>query len=356
MTGAKSDLWLPIRPGTEGIVAQAMLRLIADRSLGRQERIDRAKQLAGNVDLNALAAAADLPMEELIHLATIFGTTERPIAIPGGHLAGQPGGIEAMKAIQALNSITGNPGAPGGMALNAGLAMPDLFQKKTFTSFQDAKKLIDQMNAGDVQVLIVHSANPAYELSGQLGIIDALKKVPFVVTFSPIVDETSVQADLILPDRTYLESWGAEEVAPVFDRPMIGSQQPVVTPRFNALSSADILLTLAKGIPAAASALPFNDEVAYLKAAVTALPAPAYGGTGPDVLWARFLQHGGWWPANPSIPPATAAARPQAVQLAPPVTREMKPNSHSCFICICPIFFQMVAPQTCPGCKPLPRH
>jgi anaerobic selenocysteine-containing dehydrogenase len=154
------------------------------------------------------------------------------------------------------------------------------------------------MQAGEIEVLLVHNANPAYDLPEATGFLEALSKVPTVVSFSPLVDETAAQADLVLPDRTYLESWGYEVVAPGFGLSIVSSQQPVVQPVFDARSTADVLLTVACGIPAAAGALPWADEVAYLKEIVAHLPPGAAGGSGTEVLWARFLQHGGWWPAE----------------------------------------------------------
>ncbi|MGW8249492.1 MAG: molybdopterin-dependent oxidoreductase, partial [Anaerolineales bacterium] len=41
-TGAKADRWLPLRPGTQTLVAQGIARLIADRSYGTPERAERA--------------------------------------------------------------------------------------------------------------------------------------------------------------------------------------------------------------------------------------------------------------------------------------------------------------------------
>ena len=36
---------------------------------------------------------------------------------------------------------------------------------------------------------------------------DALAKVPYIVSFGNFADDTSVMADLILPDHSFLESW-----------------------------------------------------------------------------------------------------------------------------------------------------
>jgi anaerobic selenocysteine-containing dehydrogenase len=97
----------------------------------------------------------------------------------------------------------------------------------------------------------------------------------------------------------------------------VSGQQPVVTPVYDARSTADILLTIARGLPAAAQALPWNDEVAFLKETVTKLGAGAAGGSGTDVLWSRFLQHGGWWPAKPPSAPAAQSAAPAPLKIAP---------------------------------------
>jgi anaerobic selenocysteine-containing dehydrogenase len=304
MTAANADQWEPIKPGTEALVAQALIRLIADQALGSPDRVARAKTLAGEVDINSVAAASDLSAAELLRLARSFATADHPLAIPGSSLLGQANAPEALKTIQALNLIAGNVDQPGGMSLSTGSPQPAVLQLP-HSSLSDVQALINKMRAGQVQVLFVHGANPMYDLPSSLGFNEALQKVPFVVTFSPLVDETAVWSDLVLPDRTYLESWGYTVTDPSFDLPVVSSQQPVVVPVFDARSTADILLTVARGIPAAAKALPWDDEVAFLKETIAQLPTAAYGGTGADEKWARFQQHGGWWPAAATAPAST---------------------------------------------------
>lgn len=317
MTGAKADRWVPLRPGSEAMVAQAIARLIADQSLGPADWVQRARALAGEVDVSSVAAASDITVEELVELARLFAANERSVAIPGSALIGQENAAEAVAAVQTLNLIAGTVGGPGGLSLSPEAPHPVLARPAP-SSFADVQNLIERMQAGQVQVLLVHGANPAYDLPQEAGFLEAVKNVPLVVSFSPIVDETAVWADLVLPDHTYLESWGYEVVSPSFDdQPVVGSQQPVVTPVFDTRSAGDVVLTIARGIPAAAKALPWADEVAFLKDIIGQLPAGAAGGSGAEVLWARFLQHGGWWPvstpASPPLPPASS----KAIQVPP---------------------------------------
>jgi anaerobic selenocysteine-containing dehydrogenase len=295
MTGAKADRWLPIRPGSEALVAQALIHLIANQAEGPADRIARARALASPVDLNQVASASDLTVDVLAELARTFITAERPLAIPGSTLSGQADATGGIAAVQALNLIAGTLGEPGGLLLPPISPLPEVTRPAS-SSLEDVERLIERMRSDQVEMLLVHSANPAYDLPDGFGLVEAISHVPFVVSFSPIIDETAVWADLVLPDRTYLESWGYQVVSPNFGTPVIGGQQPVVTPVFDARSTGDILLGIAKGIPAAAKELPWIDEVEFLKETIGHLPPGAMGGSGSDLLWARFLQHGGWWP------------------------------------------------------------
>jgi len=133
-----------------------------------------------------------------------------------------------------------------------------------------------------------------------------------------------------VPERTYLEAWGYEVVSPTFGVPAVSSQQPVRRSFNDIQSPADVLLAVAKNIPAAAAAMNWSDEVAFLKETIARLPAGAAGGSGADLLWARFLQHGGWWPAQLPAPPAARLPRrrPSAYRLpSRRVTRTSSPTT-----------------------------
>lgn len=313
-TAAVADRWIPARPGTEVLVARALARIIADQGLGAEDRVERASALAGEIDLDSVAEQSGIAVGTLEEIARLFAGAERPLAIPGGALAGRDNAAAAVAAVQALNVIGGNIGGTGGMSLTP--EAPELAAPPVST-YADALALVQRMNNGEVDVLLVHGANPVFELPASAGLADALQKVPYIVSFSSIVDETAVWADLLLPDRTALESWGYSVVTPSFNGlPAISSQQPVVSPLFDIYSTADVLLTVAKGLPAAAGALPWPDEVAFIRERVAGLPAGAAGGDDNDVRWARFLQQGGWWPAE------TPAAEASEVNISGPVAVE----------------------------------
>jgi anaerobic selenocysteine-containing dehydrogenase len=321
ITGAKADLWLPVRPGSEALVAQAIARLIADRGYGSQDMVSRAKNLAPDVDPQAVAQASDLTLDQLDNLARVFAKSAHPVAIPPVPLASDLLSEAAITAVQQLNLIAGAVGQPGGIQPAADMSSlaPGFIQPKV-SSFADVMNLIQQMEAGQIQALLVSGANPAYELPALIGFQKALAKVPFVASFAPVMDETANQADLVLPDRTYLESWGYTVTNPNFSTPLISSQQPVVTPVYDNRATADVLLAIAQTIPAAAAALKWTDEVSFLQETFGQLPPGAQGGNTPNERWIRYQQHGGWWPANPQSATAgqtSQPASPKAAALTP---------------------------------------
>ncbi len=296
ITGAKADRWVPVQPGAEALIAQAIAYLIAQKELGSPERVERAQALVGAVDLEAAAAAAEMTVDDLVVLARAFAEAANPLAIPGAAVTGGSNAHAAVMAVQALNMIAGTINQPGGMALAPDLPVEGL-SAPVASSFADVQGLIERMNAGEIEVLLLHGANPLYDLPESTGIADALANVGTIVSFNTLVDETTAQTDYVLPDRVYLEGWGYEVVTPAFQGlPVVGSQQPVVAPLYDNRSTGDVLLTVARGIPAAAAALPWTDEVAYIEDMVTRLGKGANGGEDAEVQWARFQQYGGWWP------------------------------------------------------------
>lgn len=298
-TAASADKWIPLKPGAEGFVALAIGRIIVEERLGHVGSHRPHAVLYQNVDVRQMAAASEVPVETLRQLAQAFADADRPVAIPGGYLAGQHNGISSMLAVQALNLVVAQVGREGGVFLSNPGPTVALRQKPAAHTFNEMLDLIARMKAGEVDLLIVHSTNPMFELPAAAGFAEAISRVPFVVSFSQFVDETTVWANLVLPDHTPLEAWGYQVPEPGADRPVISGQQPVVRPLYDTRATADVLLTLAARLGRkAAEALPWEDEVAYLEEITGELYGSslgAYDARTSDGFWSLFRQYGGWW-------------------------------------------------------------
>ncbi|MEE8205001.1 MAG: hypothetical protein V3T68_03015, partial [Dehalococcoidales bacterium] len=136
----------------------------------------------------------------------------------------------------------------------------------------------------------------------------------FTVSFSPFLDETSALADLILPDRVYLEDWGADSPNPGPGYQVVGIQQPVVNPlgTLDPRSFGDILLSTAQELREDAD-LPWKNLREALEQSSNALFALDRGSINASdagsekEFWTMLLRQGGWWDeqnTGPAVNPA----------------------------------------------------
>ena len=299
-TGAVADEWIPIKPGTDGLVALAIGRIIIENNLGRVGAfMQNEAALFQNADVGSLAEATGLSAEALERLARIFASGDRALAIPGGYPLGQKNGLDSFRVIQSLNLILRRFGQRGGVYLSSPLPVETLPSAEAPSTFTEVEALISRMKAGKIDLLMIHGANPLFELPTSAGFADAILNVPYVISFNSFIDETAVWSDIVLPDHTYLEAWGYQVPTPGADRPVVTAQQPVVRPLYDTRSTADLILaSAAKMGGAIAEALPWSDEVLYLEDASGALfgsSLSAYNPNTAGAFWATWRQNGGWW-------------------------------------------------------------
>ena len=180
-----------------------------------------------------------------------------------------------------------------------------------------------------MDVLFVHG-NPIYELPVAAGFAEAMAKVPFVVSFSSMVDETGVQADLTLPNNSYLETWGYQVVTPPGDRPASAASS-----RWSARSTTPRHDRCAPGSGAAVGgvvkeALPWQNTVEFMKADWPSWSAGCAVQTKTaDAVWAGCRQYGGWWPQRRRPPCRPAPVVPAALRCLGRLHR-LPRNSRSC--------------------------
>jgi len=281
-TAAKADEWIPLRPGTEGLVALAIGRLAAEASLAT------VPGLFANVDVAAAVEASGVSEETLTHLAGLFVKAEHPLAIPGGAALGQSNGQSTAEAVLALDALASNFGQPGGVYLSPAAPTQDTYHRPA--NLQEMAAFIKKMNSGEIKTLFIHGVNPVFELPKSMGFETALKNVPLVISFATFPDETAMLSDYIFPDHHGLESWGYQRIVTGSGQSMLSGAQPVVVPFYNTRATADVLL--------AASASPFADEVAFIQDKLLPLVDQTeanFATAEINAFTAYFQQFGGWW-------------------------------------------------------------
>jgi len=247
LSGANADEWIPARPGTEGLLALGIAHAIVSEGLyGGSDRDEWSAALRA-YSPSVVSAGSDVAEDKIIGLAREFGESSAALAIAGGAATAGTSAVASAVAVNALNHLAGNLGQPGGIIFNSDPAFSTRTESK-HAGMQKILDLIDAMEAGDVDVLLVHDSNPVFALPEPARFRQALGKVPLVVALSGFHDETTDMADIILPTSSYLESWGDDIPDPGVGFPVVSISQPVVAKLYETLSAGDIMLSLARQV------------------------------------------------------------------------------------------------------------
>jgi anaerobic selenocysteine-containing dehydrogenase/Fe-S-cluster-containing dehydrogenase component len=284
MTGMSADEWVAPSPGTEGVLALAMAHAIVRDRLG-QSPAD-AQRLKPMLQAYAPADAAtrcNVPAETIERLAREFAAGPS-LAVAGGMGAQHADADASAAAVHLLNYAAGNIGRT--VVFGARPNVPGA------GTYRDLATLTQAMTDGKVAVLFVHGANPAYAAPAGLGFAAALAKVPLTVSFSRFFDETTMAADLILPDHDPLEQWNEYE-------PRAGVyllQQPVMQPVFATRQTGDVLLQLAQRLGGRMAqhftATSYKD---YVQTDWGRVQREVGNHDPADAFWTASLERGGVW-------------------------------------------------------------
>lgn len=329
LTGIKADEWIPIRPGTYGALALGMANVIINSQLYDQEFVEKfcfgfedfededgrthmgfKNMVLQHYTLERVSRITGVATEDIARLAGEFATNRPAVAVlpeePGEMSYGNS--LYSAMAVHALNALVGSIDVKGGVlvqrfptvadwpavdfdaAAQAGLSQPRLDGAGTrelplaTSVYQNVASRILQDKPYPINALFILNANPVYEIPDSGRFVQALMKVPFVVSFASTLDETAAHADLILPASTFLEVWGDDYLSGT-GYAGVSLRQPVVEPLYDTRDPGDVLLQLARlvGGPLSA-ALPFDTYAELVRYRLSAI----------DMDWDKFVENGCW--------------------------------------------------------------
>ena len=325
-TAACADEWLPMKPGTEGLLALAMAHVIVNEKLYDADFVNqRTNGFAawsaslGDYAPEKVAAAIDVPAASIQRIAREFAARQPSVAI------GDSRDVASLTAIFALNALVGAYGRQGGIlfgaddisgpvptagsGLQASSPKPGAGNPKPEV---DIHALIGAMGQSQIKALVVLDTNPLFSLPEADMLRSALANVPFIASLASFLDETSVMADLILPSHVTLERWVDDVPEPGVGFAVRTLGQPVVEPRWETRDPGDVLIETAKALGGkAAEALPFENMAAAVKESFRSVHTLQAGSTVDadfEAFYRKVTAAGGWW--NPAPAAAAAAATP----------------------------------------------
>ena len=277
-TAAKSDRWIAVKPGTEGAMALGIANVIINEGLYNRDFIENYssgfaewKQLV--IDGFSPSTVSKITGSEVGTIASVareFAGARRPLAICGRGAGKLPGSLHDFLAVHMLNALAGNLNRPGGMVA---VAEPDYInwpeaemdeiasngmQQNRIDGVGGAEpsqaryllnrlpEVINTAGESPIRMLFVTGTNPVYGMADTRSVVKAFEKIPLVVSFSSYMDETAAQADLILPNHSYLERYEDVPFARGFPKSILGLTQPVIEPLYNTRHVGDVIIQLAQ--------------------------------------------------------------------------------------------------------------
>ncbi|MFQ5993765.1 MAG: molybdopterin-dependent oxidoreductase [Acidiferrobacterales bacterium] len=289
-TAAKSNEWIPVKPGTDGAVALAMCHVIMSEDLYRGEGEAFLKFCKATRDHNASVSekvaalkshlaqytpewaekVSGVNAEKIRSIARGFATAKPAVVISYRGAVAHYNGNDSERAIQMLAAITGNVDNPGGRCQGVGAKWkypkgpkhkPKAKKLKIIDGFpgqaalpthhvsHQVLKMIKDGSAGRPDVYMWYCYQPVYSNGNCQENIEILKDeslIPYTVAVTTSYDESAALADLILPDATYLERWDWEDMVSPKQVPEYYLRQPVVTPLGEVRDFGDVCCELAE--------------------------------------------------------------------------------------------------------------
>jgi anaerobic selenocysteine-containing dehydrogenase/Fe-S-cluster-containing dehydrogenase component len=300
LTGLNADRWHAIRAGSEAALALAMANVLLGQSGGNPA-------LRGTLAAFTPAMAAGetgLDAGTIEQLAREFGAARPSLAIAGGAGSQHVGATQVSAAVNILNYVAGNIG----QTVHFG---SDLDSGEGYGALQPA---LAALESGQVAVVLVHDANPAYTLPKSSGFAAKFQKAPFKVSTSMYLDETAALCDLLLPEHHALERW--DDLRPRTG--VYSLMQPVMEPVFNTLAAGDVLLRTAKKMGGPLSRFTAPSYKDHLQGRWRTLAAER-GEKDFPAFWHAAVQRGGIFVETPSRPSMSLAPGAGQVTYTKPV-------------------------------------
>jgi anaerobic selenocysteine-containing dehydrogenase len=320
-TGANADQWVPVKPGTEGVLALGLAHVIMTAKLRPANAGGRAGALIDGWSSGLVSFAPEqvetitgVAAARLERLARELAELSPAVVIIGGAPLAHSNGLFNALAVNALNSLLGSVDQPGGVFFTPQINLAST--AKGLTGRATASLPLDKVAAGILdgsaapQVLFLDGANPIHGAPKGWRVREALEKIPYIVSFGQFLDETAVLADLILPDHSFLETW-AETLPESGSMTAVASVAPAaMMPLYQTRATEDLLLDVGRRLAKPLN-LPWENFEGLLTESISALPM-----TSTFDPWTDAQEKGGWWGTLPAALTTPAASAVQAKPFA----------------------------------------
>jgi anaerobic selenocysteine-containing dehydrogenase len=270
-TAARSDWWIPIRPGTDAALALGLMHIIFRENWQDTDYLERycvgAEALRQRVlqeyPPERVAHITGLPVADLERLAREYACARQLFAGPAlirlnYGVQRHGGGAMAVRTITCLPALTGDWRYPGAGAFlstskaygfdDTALTRPDLIPPGTrvVNMVQLADALLGHLEGPPIRALFVYNANPATVCPDQNRVRAGLAREDlFTVVHDLFLTDTAAYADIVLPATSQLEHF---DLHGSYGHLYVQANNPAIAPLGEAKSNTEVFRLLAQAM------------------------------------------------------------------------------------------------------------
>ena len=262
-TARQADWHIPIKPGTDGALAMAMINVIVSEGLtdkdyveqytvGFEELAERAREYPPE----KVAAMTGIPADDIRKLAREYATTRPSVIRIGVAVERHTGGGQTVRALTCLPALVGAWRDVGGGILQLPIwAFPVKWDGLLRADWiKPGTRVLNQWKLGvaltgelqldpPIQSLFVFNANPAVVVGEQEKVLQGLAREDlFTVVSEHFVTDTARYADIVLPATTQMEQY---DIMFSWGHFYLSLNPPAIKPRGEAVPNTELFRRLA---------------------------------------------------------------------------------------------------------------
>ncbi|MFO0727470.1 MAG: molybdopterin-dependent oxidoreductase [Myxococcota bacterium] len=250
------DHYFGLRPGGDFALAMAVARILFDEgwvdpSLKTYaDHVDALAAMARTESVEAWCAEADVAPSMALDLARRLGPGKPTAILVGWGMGRRINGAAIVRALDALGTISGNLGIPGG-GVSFYFKRRGAFETGFVRGTEAAPRSVSEplfgqeiLEARDppIRAVWITAGNPVVMLPESRTIARALETRDFVVVADSFLTDTAALAHLVLPTETLLE---ADDLVGSYGHHYISAATPVVSPPPGVKTDLEIMQGLA---------------------------------------------------------------------------------------------------------------
>ena len=232
---SRSDLWLQIKPGSDGLLAMGMIKVIIEEELYDREFIekwtvgfDRLKSHINSYSLNDIGEATWISVDDIQKTARMYARAGSACILWGNAIDQNINSVQITRSLLILMALSSNLDRPGG---NIQVGVPGtikpsdfmlsrknrhIFDRRIgkefklasmlgFVPYQIAIKALLNEDPYRIKFVYMQGTNPLMTYPNADENFKALKKVDFMVASELFMTPTAQLADIVLPVATHFE-------------------------------------------------------------------------------------------------------------------------------------------------------